>query len=134
MLSAAENQTLTRTGSTTPMGVVFRKYWQPVLLSRELESDGAPKRLRLLGEDFVAFLKTLTDEVLLTTERLSDPFVARAGSKPVGDAARLGSAEAVDENSGIGPGIYVAVLAAVLGLFTVVNLLSGRKAGDAGSD
>jgi cytochrome c peroxidase len=83
---------------------------------------------------FVAFLKTLTDEVLLTTERLSDPFVARAGSNPVGDAARSGSAEAVDENGGVGPGIYVAVLAAVFGLFTVVNLLSNRKEGGAGSD
>jgi len=55
MLSAKENRTLTKTGPSTPMGSVFRSYWQPALLSRELESDGAPQRLRIMGEDFVAF-------------------------------------------------------------------------------
>jgi phenylpropionate dioxygenase-like ring-hydroxylating dioxygenase large terminal subunit len=37
------------------MGRVFRCYWQPALLSGELEPDGAPKRIRLLGEEYVAF-------------------------------------------------------------------------------
>ena len=55
MLSAIENATLTETGPTTTMGKVFRHYWQPALLSRELESDGAPRRITLMGEDFVAF-------------------------------------------------------------------------------
>lgn len=56
MLTAAENETLTRTGPGTPMGDVFRRYWMPALLSRELpEPDGAPVRLRVLGEDFIAF-------------------------------------------------------------------------------
>lgn len=55
MLSAEENRTLTETGPDTSMGSVFRTYWQPALLSRELEPDGAPQRLRILGEDFVAF-------------------------------------------------------------------------------
>jgi len=55
MLTADENRKLTGTGPDTPMGEVFRNYWQPVLLSRELESDGAPKRIRLMQEDFVAF-------------------------------------------------------------------------------
>lgn len=56
MLTAADNATLTRTGPDTPMGHVFRRYWMPALLSRELpERDGPPRRLRILGEDFVAF-------------------------------------------------------------------------------
>ncbi len=56
MLSALENDTLTRTGANTPMGNVFRNYWLPALLSRELpEPDGAPVRVRLLSEDFIAF-------------------------------------------------------------------------------
>ena len=38
------------------MGTVFRRYWQPAALSEELpEPDGAPTRVRLLGEDLVAF-------------------------------------------------------------------------------
>ena len=47
MLSAEENETLTLTGPDTPMGAVFRCYWLPALLSRELEAEGPPKRLRL---------------------------------------------------------------------------------------
>ena len=38
------------------MGKLFRRYWIPACLSEELpEPDGAPKRVRLLGEDLVAF-------------------------------------------------------------------------------
>jgi phenylpropionate dioxygenase-like ring-hydroxylating dioxygenase large terminal subunit len=38
------------------MGTLMRRYWQPALLSEELpERDGAPVRVRLLGEDLVAF-------------------------------------------------------------------------------
>ena len=56
MLTAEENATLTRTGPRTPMGDVFRHYWMPALLSRELPvPDCPPLRVKLLGEDFVAF-------------------------------------------------------------------------------
>jgi phthalate 4,5-dioxygenase len=56
MLSVANNERLTRVGPGTPMGRLFRSYWLPALLSEELpEADGAPKRVRLLGEDLVAF-------------------------------------------------------------------------------
>jgi phenylpropionate dioxygenase-like ring-hydroxylating dioxygenase large terminal subunit len=58
MLTVQENATLTETGSGTPMGNVFRSYWQPALLARELEADGAPLRIKLLGEDFIAFRDT----------------------------------------------------------------------------
>jgi phenylpropionate dioxygenase-like ring-hydroxylating dioxygenase large terminal subunit len=37
------------------MGNLFRRYWIPALLAEEVpERDGAPKRVRLLGEDLVA--------------------------------------------------------------------------------
>jgi phthalate 4,5-dioxygenase len=55
MLTAEQNIELTRTGPDSKMGAVFRKYWIPVLLSRELDPDGAPQRLKILGEDFIAF-------------------------------------------------------------------------------
>ena len=56
MLTTAENKTLTETGAETPMGAVFRRYWTPALLSRELPvPNSGPLRLTLLGEDFIAF-------------------------------------------------------------------------------
>jgi phthalate 4,5-dioxygenase len=59
MLSKEDNERLTRVGPGTPMGNVFRRYWLPALLSTELKDrDGAPVRVRLLGEDLVAFRDT----------------------------------------------------------------------------
>src|SRR6185312_2906782 len=59
MLTAAQNERITRVGSGTPIGETFRRYWLPALLSEELEeADGAPVRVRLLGEDLVAFRDT----------------------------------------------------------------------------
>ena len=56
MLTTQENAILTETGPDAPMGAVFRRYWMPALLSRELpEPDCPPLRVKLLGEDFVAF-------------------------------------------------------------------------------
>lgn len=56
MLSAADNELLVRTGPGTPMGALFRQFWIPVCLSRELpEPDGAQVRLKVLGEELLAF-------------------------------------------------------------------------------
>lgn len=56
MLTAEDNQLLCRVGPGTPMGNLMRRYWQPAMLSSDLpRPDCAPKRLRLLGQDFVAF-------------------------------------------------------------------------------
>ncbi len=56
MLSREENQLLTRVGRGTPMGDTLRLYWIPALLAQEIaEPDGPPVRVRLLGEDLVAF-------------------------------------------------------------------------------
>ncbi|HET6190091.1 MAG TPA: Rieske 2Fe-2S domain-containing protein [Trebonia sp.] len=59
MLSAEDNETLTRVGPGTPMGDLLRRYWIPACLSSEIaEPDGAPARVRLLCEDLVAFRDT----------------------------------------------------------------------------
>jgi phthalate 4,5-dioxygenase oxygenase subunit len=55
MLSREENELLTRVGPHTAMGRLMRRYWVPALLSTELDPGGDPKRVRLLGEDLVAF-------------------------------------------------------------------------------
>jgi phthalate 4,5-dioxygenase oxygenase subunit len=59
MLSQRENELLSQVGPGTPMGELFRRFWLPALLSSELpEPDCAPIRLRLLGENLVAFRDT----------------------------------------------------------------------------
>ena len=56
MLSRDENEILTRVGASTPMGELMRRYWIPALLSEEIPvPDCPPVRVRLLGEDLVAF-------------------------------------------------------------------------------
>jgi phthalate 4,5-dioxygenase oxygenase subunit len=56
MLSVADNELLTRTGRGTPMGELYRRFWFPALLSRELpERGGPPVKVQLLGEKLVAF-------------------------------------------------------------------------------
>src|ERR1700722_12443368 len=58
VLSQEENETLTRVGPGTLMGNLLRRYWTPACLSMELEADGSPLEVRLLGEDLVAFRDT----------------------------------------------------------------------------
>src|SRR5262245_10651490 len=59
MLSAADNELLTRTGPGTPMGTYFRRFWQPALLSEEVaQPDSPPVRVQIMGEKLVAFRDT----------------------------------------------------------------------------
>ncbi len=58
MLSREDNERLVRVGKGTPLGDLFRLYWIPFLPSADLAKDGQPKRIRLLGEDLVAFRDT----------------------------------------------------------------------------
>ncbi len=44
---------LTQVGPGTPCGELMRRYWQPVCLSSELTD--LPKKVRILGEDLIAF-------------------------------------------------------------------------------
>jgi nitrite reductase/ring-hydroxylating ferredoxin subunit len=59
MLSREDNELLCKVGSGTPTGALLRQYWIPALMSSELpERDGAPVRVRLLGENLIAFRVT----------------------------------------------------------------------------
>jgi phthalate 4,5-dioxygenase oxygenase subunit len=59
MLTAAENETLTRVGPDTPMGRMMRRHWLPVCTSAQLPTpDCDPLRTGLLGESFVVFRDT----------------------------------------------------------------------------
>jgi phthalate 4,5-dioxygenase oxygenase subunit len=59
MLSTENNDLITRVGSGTPMGDTLRRYWMPILLDWEVGTpDCDPVRVRILGEDLVAFKDT----------------------------------------------------------------------------
>jgi phthalate 4,5-dioxygenase len=58
VLTESENEGLTRVGPGTPMGEMLREFWTPALRSASLEADGRPLRVRLLGQNFVAFRAT----------------------------------------------------------------------------
>jgi phthalate 4,5-dioxygenase len=59
LLTHEQNERLTRVEGDAPMGRLMREhYWIPAVLSAQLEADGAPRRVRLLGTDYVAFRAT----------------------------------------------------------------------------
>ena len=59
MLSREENELLCRVEGDAAMGQLMRRHWIPACLSEEVaEPDGTPVRIRLLGEDLVAFRDT----------------------------------------------------------------------------
>src|SRR5437764_883820 len=55
MLSREDNELLVRVGPDTAMGKLMRLYWIPFLLARDVPADGQPYRVKLLGEELVAF-------------------------------------------------------------------------------
>src|SRR5438876_8537831 len=55
MISAEQNELMTRIGPGTPAGKLLRNYWQPVALTEELKGPRPLKAVRLLGEDLVLF-------------------------------------------------------------------------------
>ena len=59
MLTREDNERVTQVGRGTPMGDTMRRYWIPALLAWELpEPDCPPVRVKLLGEELVAFRDT----------------------------------------------------------------------------
>src|SRR5919107_4474333 len=59
MLSREDNELLARVGPGTAGGAVFRQYWWPAFPSEDLGGpDSDPVRIRLLGEDLIAFRDT----------------------------------------------------------------------------
>jgi len=55
MLTAEQNERLTRVGPGTPMGELMRRYWHPISASIEVNEENPTKEVRLLGEDLVLF-------------------------------------------------------------------------------
>tara|TARA_A100001037_G_scaffold97228_1_gene88589 strand:- start:496 stop:1806 length:1311 start_codon:yes stop_codon:yes gene_type:complete len=55
MMSAEQNELITRIGPGTGAGTLLRHYWQPVALVEELQGDRPLRAVRLLGEDLVLF-------------------------------------------------------------------------------
>jgi 5,5'-dehydrodivanillate O-demethylase oxygenase subunit len=56
MLTADENERLTRVGPGTPAGELLRRYWHPVAIAADLTPDSPTKFVRILGEDLVLFV------------------------------------------------------------------------------
>lgn len=55
MLTAEQNDMLTRTGAGTAGGALMRRYWQPVALAEELDGPRPVRAVRMLGQDLVLF-------------------------------------------------------------------------------
>jgi phthalate 4,5-dioxygenase oxygenase subunit len=55
MVSAQQNELMTRIGPGTPAGRLLRRYWQPVALADEMRGERPVKAVRLLGEDLVLY-------------------------------------------------------------------------------
>ena len=55
MSKQKDSDDLVRVGPGTPMGEMMRQYWIPAVMSSELECDGVPLRVMLLGEKLIAF-------------------------------------------------------------------------------
>ncbi len=55
MLTAEENEMLTRVGPGTPVGELLRRYWHPVAIAKEISGENPVKFVRILGEDLALF-------------------------------------------------------------------------------
>ena len=55
MISAGQNERMTRIGPGTPAGKLLRRYWQPVALLDEMRGERPVKAVRLLGENLVLY-------------------------------------------------------------------------------
>ncbi|MBV8030192.1 MAG: aromatic ring-hydroxylating dioxygenase subunit alpha [Betaproteobacteria bacterium] len=64
MISAEQNELMTRIGPGTPAGKLLRRYWQPVALVDELQGDRPVKAVRLFGESLVLY-RTKSHYVLM---------------------------------------------------------------------
>ena len=55
MISAEQNDFITRVGPGTPAGTLLRRYWQPVALVDELTGPRPVRPVKLMGQHFVLF-------------------------------------------------------------------------------
>src|SRR6185312_2099390 len=86
MLTATENEKLSRVGPGTPMGKLMRWYWQPIAAAAELVENPI-KRIRLLGEDLVLYRDT-SGRLGLVENRCAHRLVKLEYGYPVEDGIR----------------------------------------------
>jgi phenylpropionate dioxygenase-like ring-hydroxylating dioxygenase large terminal subunit len=55
MISAEQNELMTRVGPGTPCGRLLRRYWQPVALVDEMQGSRPVKAVRVMGEELVLY-------------------------------------------------------------------------------
>src|SRR5688500_8114118 len=55
MISAEQNELMTRVGPGAPAGKLLRRYWQPVALADELQGERPVKAVKVFGENLVLF-------------------------------------------------------------------------------
>jgi phenylpropionate dioxygenase-like ring-hydroxylating dioxygenase large terminal subunit len=55
LISAEQNELMTRVGAGTPAGNLLRRYWQPAALADEFEGPRPAKTVTLLGRSYVLF-------------------------------------------------------------------------------
>ena len=93
-MTPEENDLLCRVEGDAPMGQIMRRHWIAACLSEEVaEPDGAPMRVRLLGENLVVFRDTkgrlgVLDEYLPAPPRLAG-VRAQRGMRPALPLSRL---------------------------------------------
>jgi 5,5'-dehydrodivanillate O-demethylase oxygenase subunit len=54
-ITPEQNEMLTQVGPGSPIGELFRRYWQPISVMTELTDEQPTKHVRFLGEDLVLF-------------------------------------------------------------------------------
>ena len=90
MTTATEGRELTQVGPGTVMGELMRQYWIPAAQSSELERDGAPIRLMLLGEKLIAFRDSAGRVGVWTiAARTAAPRCSSAATRKAGSAASI---------------------------------------------
>lgn len=83
-----QNEVLTQTGPGSAMGTLFRRYWIPALLARELPEPGCPPvRVKLLSESLVAF-RDATGKIALMDEFCAHRRVSLWFGRNEGDGLR----------------------------------------------
>jgi phenylpropionate dioxygenase-like ring-hydroxylating dioxygenase large terminal subunit len=56
MISAQQNELMTRIGPGAPAGKLLRRYWQPVALAEEMRGERPLKAVRVFGESLVLYM------------------------------------------------------------------------------
>src|SRR2546425_11230741 len=89
MVSAAENETLTRVGPSTPCGELMRRYWHPITGSSHLSRKKVVP-IRLLGEDLVLY-RDLRGQIGLIDHLCAHRRGGPSPRYPVGNGPRCAS-------------------------------------------